>query len=170
MIEKITIERLTEQVEALQARAAIWELMARYARAVDEEDDTELNAIYTEDASCETVPWSQGVVRTGKASTVRVFKGYQARFINRKRFITNEIIEVTECDSATAWSNWLVLHSNQGDSFVGWGSYDWRFRRDNGVWLIAGMVIHVDCMTTLERGWGEASKLLAPFPTKSGAD
>jgi ketosteroid isomerase-like protein len=166
MSKAIDIEQLAEQVEVLSARASIWELMSRYARALDEEDDSELNAIYTEDATCETVPWSQGVVRSGKESTVRVFKGYQKRFINRKRFITNEVIDITGRDTATGWSNWLVLHSNSGDSFVGWGSYDWGFRRVDGNWLISAMVIKVDCMTTLERGWGDAEKLLAGFPDK----
>ncbi|NKC11272.1 MAG: hypothetical protein GKR94_03405 [Gammaproteobacteria bacterium] len=160
------MERLAEQLRTLTDKNACWRLMTRYARAVDEELDEELAAIYTEDATCQTVPWSQGKVISGRDNIVRLFKGYQARFVNRKRFITNEQIDLTGADTALGWSNWLVLHANGGHSYVGWGSYDWGFTRVDGTWLISNMVVKIDTMTTLQNGWGDAEKLLVRFPPK----
>ena len=160
------LQSLESGLKRLSDREAIWDLMARYARALDEEDNEDLAAIYAPDATLETVPWSNGKVYTGRESIVRVFNGYQKRFINRKRFIANERIVMDDADSATGWSNWLVLHSNAGESYIGWGSYDWKFSRVDGDWLISAMVIHVDCMTTLDNGWGNVETLLTRFPEK----
>jgi ketosteroid isomerase-like protein len=157
------LETLEAGLKTLTAKDEIWQLIARYARAVDEEIDAELAAIFTEDTVFQTIPWT-GEPLVGRDNAVKAFKSYLRRFNNRKRFITNERIDITGADSATAWSNWLVLHANDGESYVGWGSYDWDFARIDGAWLISKMVITVDCMTTLENGWGDAEKLVAGYP------
>ena len=159
---------LQAKVAALEARDEMWRLMARYARAVDEEDDEELAAIFTADATCETVPWSKGKVFQGRDEIVRLFNGYQKRFRHRKRYIANELIDLTGPDSGQGWSNWLVVHANDTDSYVGWGSYDWGFRRENECWLIDAFVVRVEVMTTLAKGWADAEQLLASFPQKKG--
>ncbi len=159
------LESLESGLWTLTAKDGIWRLIARYARAVDEEIDDELAAIFTEDTVFQTIPWN-GDALIGRDNAVKAFKSYLRRFNNRKRFITNEQIDITGADSATAWSNWLVLHANDGESYVGWGSYDWDFARIDGAWLISKMVITVDCMTTLEAGWGDAEKLVAGYPSR----
>lgn len=166
MAEQSGLAELGARVEALEAKDAIWRLMARYAKAVDEEDDEELAAIFTGDATCETVPWSKGKVFHGREAIVRLFNGYQKRFRHRKRYIANELIDLTGRDTAKGWSNWLVVHANDGDSYVGWGSYDWGFRRENGHWLISEFVVRVEVMTTLAKGWADAEQLLVSFPRK----
>jgi len=122
-------------------------------------------AIFAEDVAFETKPWSGGE-QSGRDYVIKAFKSYQRRFGNRKRFIVNELINITGPHSATAWSNWLVLHANEGDSYAGWGSYDWECRRVAGEWLFSKMIITVDCMTTLEKGWGDAASLVAQFPER----
>lgn len=169
-LESMNIEerlaRLEEQTRIQADREAMWRLMARYAKATDEEDDVDLAAVFAPDATCETVPWSKGKVFEGRESIVKLFKGYQARFKNRKRFITNEIIDVLSPTAGNGWSNWLVLHANDGHSFIGWGCYDWGFRREADEWLISSFVVHVECMTTLENGWADAQNLLVSFPRR----
>ena len=163
-----TEDRLTKleaEVRVLKDKDEIWRLISRYARAMDEEIDDELAAIFTDDVAFETKPWSGGE-QSGRDYVIRAFKSYQRRFGNRKRFIVNELIDVTGPDSATAWSNWLVLHANDGDSYAGWGSYDWNCQRVDGQWLFSKMVITVDCMTTLEKGWGDVASLVAQYPDK----
>ncbi len=159
------LTKLEAEVRVLKDKDEIWRLISRYARAMDEEIDDELAAIFTDDVAFETKPWSGGE-QSGRDYVIRAFKSYQRRFGNRKRFIVNELIDVTGPDRATAWSNWLVLHANDGDSYAGWGSYDWNCRRVNGHWLFSKMVITVDCMTTLEKGWGDAASLIAQYPDK----
>ena len=159
-------ERLAQieaEVKILKDKDEIWRLISRYARAIDEEIDDELTAIFAEDVAFETKPWSGGE-QSGRDYVIKAFKSYQRRFGNRKRFIVNELIDITGPHSATAWSNWLVLHANEGDSYAGWGSYDWECRRDSGEWLFSKMIITVDCMTTLEKGWGDAASLVAQYP------
>ena len=158
------IARVEQQLRTSRDREAVWQLMARYAKAVDEEDDVALAAIVSEDVTCETVPWSKGRVFEGRDSFIRLFKGYQRTFVNRKRFITNEIFEFTDENNATGWSNWLVVHARDGESYIGWGSYDWGFSRASGDWLINKFVVHVDRMTTLAQGWADAQSQLAEFP------
>ncbi len=159
------IEQLETDLRVLKDKDEIWRLITRYARALDEEIDDELAAIFTDDVAFETVPWSGGE-QSGRDFVIRAFKSYQRRFGNRKRFIVNEQIDITGQDSATAWSNWLVLHAHEGESYAGWGSYDWECRKDDGTWLFSKMVITVDCMTTLEKGWGDAASLIAQYPDK----
>ena len=165
MDTRARLDRLEFDLRTLTDKDAIWRLITRYARAVDEERDDELAAIFTDDVVFETIPWSPGP-STGRDKAVRAFESYQRRFGNRKRFIVNEQIEITGPDSATAWSNWLVLHANDGESFVGWGSYDWDCARLDAGWLFSKMVITVDCMTTLEKGWGDAASMVARYPER----
>jgi hypothetical protein len=50
-----------------------------------------------------------------------------------------------------------------------WGSYEWEFRYDDGLWKIRRMLIILDCMTTLERGWGMLDERILPFPPRQRA-
>lgn len=159
------LDKLETEIRVLTDKEEIRRLISRYARAVDEERDTELAAIFTDDVVFETIPWSPEP-SIGREKAVRAFNSYQRRFGNRKRFIANERIDVVGPDSAHAWSNWLVLHANDGESFVGWGSYDWGCTRTEAGWLFSKMVITVDCMTTLEKGWGDAASMVAQYPER----
>ncbi len=165
MSTEARLDKLEADIRTLTDKDEIWRLITRYARAVDEEIDDELAAIFTDDVVFQTLPWSPGP-STGRDKAVRAFKSYLSRFNNRKRFIVNEQIDITGPDSATAWSNWLVLHANDGESFAGWGCYDWECARQDGQWLFSKMVITVDCMTTLEKGWGDAATMVAQYPEK----
>lgn len=165
--------RIEERLAALEAaqqqstdREEIWKLIAHYARGVDEENDDELDEIFTDDVISESKPWAKGRQIQGRDTVVKSFKNYQATFRNRKRFITNELIDFTGPDSANGWANWMVLHSNAGQSYVGWGAYEFEFRRTEAGWLISKMIIIVNAMTTLENGWGDAEKLVAEYPRR----
>jgi hypothetical protein len=58
----------------------------------------------------------------------------------------------------------LVLHAHDGESYCGWGVYEWDFVRAADGWKISKMVIIVECMTTLEEGWGDAEKMVSDYP------
>lgn len=162
------VEERLEKLEAAQRqsadRAEIWKLIAHYARGLDEENDEELAAVFTEDVISESKPWAKGRQIQGRDIVLKSFRNYRGNFKNRKRFITNEIVDFTGPDTADGWANWLVLHSNDGQSYVGWGAYEFEFRRTATGWLISKMIIIVDAMTTLENGWGDAEKLVAAYP------
>jgi hypothetical protein len=162
------IAALEAGLRSIADRDEIDRLITRYARAFDEDIDAEIGAILTGDAVLEIEPWI-GEPVVGRENVVASFKDYIGKFTNRKRFVTNRHIELTGADTATGWANWLVTMARDGQSYCGWGCYDWEFRRDGGVWAIARMVIAVDSMTTLEAGWADMDALVAAYPeTKSG--
>lgn len=112
----------------------------------------------------ETRPWFTGKPHQGRDAVVKSFGHYIATFGNRRRFITNEQVDLTGADSATGWANWLVLHAHDGESYCGWGVYEWDFVRAADGWKISKMVIIVECMTTLEEGWGDAENMVSDYP------
>ena len=118
MTMEARLEKLEANVRVLNDKDEIWRMITRYARAVDEEIDSELSAIFTDDVVSQTIPWSDGQ-STGREHAVKAFKNYQRRFVNRKRFIVNEQIDITGPNTATAWANWLTLHANDGASYAG---------------------------------------------------
>lgn len=158
------LERLEAEQRVIKAKQDIWHLMTRYARAVDENDTAELNDIFTDDVTSQSVPWSKHL-QVGKARVVRSFEVYIATFEKPKRFLTNEQIEVVDATNARGWANWFAVQSHGGNSYYGWGFYEWDFRRcEDGVWRIARMIINLECMTTLERGWGDPENRVMAYP------
>ncbi|GIX47605.1 MAG: hypothetical protein KatS3mg131_1816 [Candidatus Tectimicrobiota bacterium] len=157
---------LERELARLKARQEIWHTITRYARGIDEHRPQELEAIFTEDAVLQTHPWNPRPL-VGKALVLKAFRNYQRAFHNPRRFITNEQIEVRDDGTATGYANWFVVQASEGQSYCGWGSYDWEFRYQDGQWKISKMVVTVDCMTTLERGWAMLQERVLPFPPRS---
>jgi 3-phenylpropionate/cinnamic acid dioxygenase small subunit len=156
---------LEQQQELIQARQDIVHTIARYARGIDEQLDEELAEIFTEDVVLQTQPWTQRPLH-GKALALKAFRNYRWAFQHPRRFITNHQITVKHDGTATGYANWIVVQSRQEQSYCGWGSYDWEFRYEEGLWKISRMLITLDCMTTLERGWGMLAERILPFPPR----
>lgn len=157
------IAKLEAGLRAIADRDEIDRLITRYARAIDEDIGAEIAAILTPDAALVIKPWI-GEPVVGRDGVVASFKDYIGKFTNRKRFVVNRRIDLSGADHATGWANWLVTQARGGQSYCGWGNYDWEFRRDDGVWAIARMVITVDSMTTLEAGWANMDALVVAYP------
>lgn len=158
------LEQLESVQRALTDKDEIQRLISRYSRAIDEDIESEQSAIFSDDVVSETRPWSMGRELKGKDAVLKSFRHYIATFGNRRRFITNIQIDLTGEDAATGWANWLVLHAHDGESYCGWGVYDWNFVRNADIWEISRMVISVECMTTLKDGWGSVENRVADYP------
>jgi 3-phenylpropionate/cinnamic acid dioxygenase small subunit len=153
-----------EQQQALaQARHDICQTIARYARGIDEQRDDDLAAIFTEDVVLQTQPWTQRPL-VGKALALKAFRNYRRAFQHPRRFITNHLLSIHDAVTATGYANWFVVQAREEQSYCGWGSYEWDFRYEAGLWKISRMFITLDCMTTLERGWGMLADRILPFP------
>ena len=166
----MTLEERLEKLEAshrvLQAKEDIRHLITRYARAIDENVETDIVDIFTEDASSQSLPWGAGRMQDGRDRVVRSFTNYIATFEKPRRFIVNEQIEVTGERTATGWANWFVVQSFKGDSYYGWGFYEWDFKLcDDDIWRFSKFIINLESMTTLDRGWGDLSKRVMDYPT-----
>ena len=156
-----------EQHQArLQARQDIWQTIARYARGLDEQREEELAALVTEDVVLQTQPWIQRPL-VGKAIVLKAFRTYCQAFRYPRHFITNHQLAVNDDETATGYANWFVVQSRQEQSYCGWGSYEWAFRHADGLWKISRMLVMLDCMTTLERGWGMGAERILPFPPRA---
>jgi 3-phenylpropionate/cinnamic acid dioxygenase small subunit len=157
---------LEKQYSRLQARHDIWHTITRYARGIDEQRQDDLEEIFTDDVVSQTHPWTQRLL-VGKPLVLKAFRNYQRAFQHPRRFITNEQIQVNDDSTATGYANWFVVQSREGQSYYGWGCYDWEFRHEDGLWKISKMIITVECMTTLERGWGMLEERIVSFPSRS---
>lgn len=158
---------LEQQQARLQARHDIWHTISRYARGLDEKRDDDLEAVFTDDVVYQNYPWSRDRPLEGKELILKILRNYQRTFDYPRRFITNEQIHVLDDDTATGYAAWFVVQSRDGQSYCGWGTYDWEFRREPDLWKISKMVITLDCMTTLERGWGMIEDRIVSLPRPS---
>ena len=165
MTDDTRLAALEKQYARLQARDDIWHTIVRYARGLDEQRDDDLQAVFTNDVVLQTRPWSGGELK-GKPLILKVWRNYRQTFENPRRFITNEQIQVNDDDTATGYAAWFVMQSRDGQSYYGWGTYDWAFRNEDGLWKISNMVVTLDCMTTLERGWGMLEDRILPLPPR----
>ena len=156
---------LERQQRLIQARQDLWQTMARYARGIDEQREEDLAAIVTDDVVLETQPWTQ-VPLVGKALALKALRNYRRAFQCPRHFITNHQLAVNDNGTATGYATWLVVQAREEQSYCGWGSYEWAFRCEGGLWKISRMLVTLDCMTTLERGWGMVAERILPFPPR----
>ena len=157
-----TLER---QQARIQARHDIWHTIARYARGIDEQRDDDLAEILTDDVVLQTQPWTQRPL-VGKAIALKALRNYRRAFQHPRHFITNHQLAINDDGTATGYANWFVVQSREEQSYCGWGSYEWEFRHADGLWKMSRMLITLDCMTTLERGWGMLAGRILPFPSR----
>jgi len=146
------LDALEREVAALRADNDIRAVLAHYAIGVDEKRPHLLRELFTDDAVLGVPAWSVEV--NGLDAIMQFFENYWGRFDNPRRYYANEDIRV-DGDRATAFMYWHVTQEHGRDSVLGWGTYDWAFRRRaaDGRWLIEREVVHIRAMTTLAAGW-----------------
>jgi hypothetical protein len=157
-----TLER---QQALIQARQDLWQTSARYARGLDEQCDQNLAEFFTDDVVLQSQPWTQRPL-VGKVSALKALRNYRRAFQCPRHFITNHQFAISDDGTATGYATWLVVQAREEQSYCGWGIYEWGFRYENGLWKISRMCIVLDCMTTLERGWGRVADRILPFPSR----
>src|SRR5215475_5161896 len=162
---ELRLAALERQQNLIQARQDLWQTIARYARGIDEQREDDLAAILTDDVVLQTQPWTQRPL-VGKALALKALRNYRRAFQGPRHFITNHQLAIHDDGTATGYANWFVVQAREAQSYCGWGSYEWEFRYDDGRWKISRMLITLDCMTTLERGWGMLADRIVPFPPR----
>jgi len=161
------LAQLEQRVAALESVESVRHTLSDYARALDERQPELLDRIFTDDCHLVTIPW--GADSRGKVRMLRVFERYWARFANPRRYYANEAITV-DGETATAFTYWFVTQDDGDRSAIGWGTYDWVFRLENGTWRISELVIRVLTMTTLDRGWAVPDRIMSPFRPSAAGD
>lgn len=148
---------LEAEVAALRAINDIRAVLSRYAIGVDDKRPHVLRPLFAADAVLAVPAWAVEV--RGQEAIMAFFENYWRRFDNPRRYYANEDIEVND-DQATAFMYWHVTQELGADSVLGWGTYDWRFRKAGERWLIEHETVHIRAMTTLAEGWaGKATPM-----------
>lgn len=151
------LAKLEWELQILQTREQVRELLSVYAQGVDEKRPDLLNTLFTEDVVLEIPAWD--IRTTGKPAILIFFDRYWGQFQNPRRYYANEAIQV-DGDTASAFTYWHVTQERDGQSILGWGTYDWKFRREETTWRVSKEVVHIRTMTELDRGWaGQAGPL-----------
>ena len=155
---------LERRVASLEAVESIRHTLSDYARALDERRRDLLARVFTDDCHVATTPW--GGDTRGNERMLRMFDRYWQRFANPRRYYANEAITV-DGDTATAFTYWFVTQDDGDRSVIGWGTYDWAFRREADYWRASELLIHVLTMTTLDRGWAIPDRIMQAFLPRS---
>lgn len=134
-------------------RAAIADLLYAYAWHLDRNEPEELGELFCEDASLDYGPEFPTVV--GRREIVEaVARGQREIFSGCSHHISNVRISPDGDGGASATSyvySWTQYRSGAPDGDM-WGQYHCRFRRSDGAWRIAEMVLLVAGMKNFHRG------------------
>jgi hypothetical protein len=158
------LAELERRVATLEAIEGVRRTLSVYARALDERRPELLDQIFAADCRLKTIPW--GADTRGRDRIALGFERYWARFKNPRRYYANEAISV-EGETAKAFTYWFVTQEDGDRSVIGWGTYDWAFRLEGGVWKATELIIHVLAMTTLDKGWAVPDKVMMPFERRT---
>jgi|TARA_B110000196_G_C20677795_1_gene444963 hypothetical protein len=144
------LHTLEEQVRVLNAKDAVRRVLSRYAVGVDGKRPEILREIFDSEAILSVPNWN--IEERGREAILTFFADYWSRFDNPRRYYANEDITVAG-SRAEAFMYFHVTQERDDESILGWGSYEWGFKFDNGNCLITKEVVHILAMTTLEEGW-----------------
>lgn len=148
------VAALEAEVERLAAVNRLRHVLSQYAVGVDDKRPDVLRPLFAPDARLAVPDWSVDV--RGADAIMRFFENYWRGFDSPRRYYANEDIEVNG-EHARAFMYWHVTQARGADSVLGWGTYEWGFRRIAGQWLIELEVVHIRAMTTLADGWASAA-------------
>lgn len=151
---------LERRLAVLEGIEGVRRTLSLYARWLDENRPELFEQVFASDCHLKTVPWGADV--HGRERVRRGFGRYLARFQHPRRYYANEAITV-EGETAKAFAYWLVTQEDGDRSVIGWGTYDWAFRLEDGTWKVTDLVITVLTMTTPDRGWAVPDKIMMPF-------
>lgn len=146
---------LEQEVSQLKDTQALRTVLSQYAIAVDDKRPQLLRTLFTDDARVQIPAWQIDV--NGIDAVLAFYDQYWARFDHPRRYFANDDTRVSS-DEATVVMYWHVTQESGDSSVLGWGTYDWRFRRVDGQWRIAEVLISILAMTTLAAGWAGARK------------
>lgn len=148
------LARLEREVAELRDGQALRALLSAYAVAVDDQQPGALRGLFTTDAGIRIPAWQ--VEERGVDAVMAFYDRYWARYQRPRRYFANDDTRI-EGDTARTFMYWHVTQEHGASSVLGWGTYHWTFRRVDGAWRIADVLISILAMTTLAAGWaGEA--------------
>lgn len=152
---------LEARIRTLEDIEAIRNLKARYARYCDDDYDADaLAPLFTEDAV-----WDGGMLgRCEGREAIRTFFGGTARVMPYAiHHVTNPEIEVAGDEATGKWLLWQpCIHAEGNQALWMAGGYADRYRRENGEWRFAEVLISLKMLSPYEAGWAQARLVEVP--------
>ena len=148
------------RLNALEADAALRNLTADYASAIDTHDIEAVRRVFAADA----VVTAPGMRCEGIDDIAAFFDDVFSEPVARRHFITNVRITDTGEGKAAATSYFLFTEAWADESILGWGSYADRAVESDGRWQFVEKDIVLKHRGPLEEGWAGSLAAEAPTP------
>jgi len=148
------------RLNALEADAALRNLTADYASAIDTHDIEAVRRVFAADA----VVTAPGMRCEGIDDIAAFFDDVFSEPVARRHFITNVRITDTGEGTAAATSYFLFTEAWADESILGWGSYVDRAVESDGRWQFVEKDIVMKHRGPLKEGWAGSLAAEAPTP------
>lgn len=150
------MKTLEQQVQELADREEIKELTARYAHGVARGEGASVAALFTDDGTfLNRFPGQPVTEVRGRDALNKFYGAIQRNFA--LPCIHNHLITLAG-DEATGTCSIEVRITRSGQSMIGSGYYEDRFRRENGRWKFVVRDCTFFHFVPIQQGWAEAAK------------
>lgn len=150
------MKTLEQQVQELADREEIKELTAQYAHGVARGEGEKVAALFTDDGVfLNRFPAKPLTEVRGREALHKFYGAIKKNFA--LPCIHNHIIHLAG-DEATGTCSIEVRINQNGQSMIGSGYYEDRFRRENGRWKFTVRDCTFFHFVPIQQGWAEAAK------------
>jgi ketosteroid isomerase-like protein len=150
------MKTLEQQAQELADREEIKELTAQYAHGVARGEGLKVAALFTDDGVfLNRFPDKPLTEVRGREALNKFYGAIKRNFA--LPCIHNHLITLAG-DEATGTCSIEVRINQTGQSMIGSGYYEDRFRRENGLWKFAVRDCTFFHFVPIQQGWAEAAK------------
>lgn len=151
------LQTVEERLQHLDNLDTVRRVMAEYCRAIDTGDIKTVEALFSRDAELTVVPW--GLECKGRDSIVGFYRQFfQSEMKNGRHYLANEIID----HDGEGYRSFCYFHETverEGDSLVGWGTYEHAFIHEDGTWKMCKKRITIMVLASIHKGWAGPEKI-----------
>lgn len=138
---------------------AVRNVLAEYCRAVDWQDLSALESLFTRDAQLAVKPWNVEV--KGRDAVIEFFRQFFAaeEMTDDRHFCANQKIEKKgENYEAFCFFHAVAVWGTQ--SIIEWGTYTDTLAFEDGNWKFQKRHIDIHVLTSTEKGWAGPQKII----------
>jgi uncharacterized protein (TIGR02246 family) len=151
------LQAVEERLQHLDNLGTVRRVMAEYCRAIDTGDIKTVEALFSRDAEVTVVPW--GLECKGRDAIVEFYRQFfQSEMKNGRHNLANEIIE-RDGDGYRSFCYFHETVERDGDSLVGWGTYEHTFLHEDGAWKICKKRVTIMVLASIHKGWAGPEKI-----------
>jgi ketosteroid isomerase-like protein len=157
-----TEERMTaleRRLKHLEDVAAIRHVLVRYCHAFDTYDLETLSGLFAADATLKVVPW--GVEVAGRDAITEFYRPFLTPGAEEARHNCANISIEAAGDSYRSFCYFHETAARDGQSLIGWGTYEDVLTQEAGAWKFQHRLITILALTPIEKGWAGPDKVIS---------